>query len=142
MEPSVGLAACDNMSTSFDKIEPVVVMVVEDDLIARMSAIEALTDAGLVALEAQSGDAALDRLSDGVADDVDVVFTDIHMPGSLNGLQLARDVRARWPRIGLLVASGQEQPSAAEMPQGSRFLSKPYRQDHLLRIVRELVPDR
>jgi CheY-like chemotaxis protein len=70
---------------------------------------------------------------------VHVVFTDVHMPGPMNGLMLAHHVRQHWPRIALLVTSGRGAVEARAMPEGSRFIPKPYHLDHVVHHVRELT---
>lgn len=117
---------------------PVVILVAEDDTLIRMMAVDALTDAGFSVIEAAHADDALSILT-ARADAVRALFTDIHMPGELNGLALAHHVRGHWPWIALLVASGKARPTAEEMPAGTRFLSKPYDPNHVVRHVRELV---
>ena len=67
------------------------------------------------------------------------MFTDIQMPGSMDGLHLAHHTRRHWPWIALMLASGRSRPEMADMPEGSRFLSKPYSPTHLLQGVREMV---
>jgi CheY-like chemotaxis protein len=70
---------------------------------------------------------------------VNVLFTDVQMPGSMDGLELARYVRRHWPRVEVLIASGNKAPSSTEMPDGSRFLHKPYSSGRLVADVRELI---
>jgi DNA-binding NtrC family response regulator len=69
---------------------------------------------------------------------IHVVFTDVHMPGPMDGLVLAHHVRRHWPSIGLLVASGRGNVDARAMPEGSRFIPKPYHLDHVVHHIREL----
>ncbi len=87
-------------------------------------------------IEAANSDQALELL---VADsDVQLLFTDVNMPGSINGLALARQVRERWPHIAIMVASANQvlQP---ELPIGSWFEQKPYSSDSVIRHARELT---
>ena len=72
-------------------------------------------------------------------DTVGVVFTDVQMPGTLDGVALAHHTRRHWPWIGLLVASAQPRPAPGTLPAGSRFLAKPYRLDLAVQHVRELA---
>jgi two-component system, response regulator PdtaR len=74
-----------------------------------------------------------------VRDDVRVILTDIHMPGSLNWLDLAHLVHRRWPEIVVLVASGVARPSAAELPEGGCFVPKPYDGSTILHHLREMI---
>ena len=114
------------------------VVLVEDEPLTRGVAAELLTEAGLIVLEAGHADDAL-RILESQASDVHILFTDIHMPGSLDGLELAHHTRRVWPWIALLIASGKARPALSDMPAGSRFLSKPYDFDHMLTHVRELI---
>jgi DNA-binding LytR/AlgR family response regulator len=67
------------------------------------------------------------------------VFTDIQMPGEMDGIALAHEIQRCWPWVHLLVTSGQLQPTAAELPPKTRFLPKPYRGEHAVRQVREMA---
>ena len=116
----------------------VVVLVAEDDVLIRMMVVDALTDAGFTVIEAVRADDALSVLS-AQAETIHALFTDIQMPGAMTGLELAHHVQGQWPWIALLVASGNFRPSPDAMPAGSRFLSKPYNPDHVVKHVRELV---
>ncbi len=107
-------------------------------MLIRMVAVEVLTVAGLVVIEAAHAEEALAALETQAAD-VHVLFTDIHMPGSMNGLELAHHTRHHWPWIALLISSGRVRPELIEMPPGSRFLAKPYDPNHMLTHIRELA---
>ena len=98
---------------------------------------DVLEEAGFEVLEAVDGDAALAVLE--ARPDIDVLFTDVNMPGSLDGLDLARLVHARRPDIKLLIASGQVRLGADDIPDAGRFLPKPYAPDAILREIRGLV---
>ena len=112
-------------------------MVVEDEFLIRAMAVEALTEAGFEVLEAEHAQGALGVLRDR-ANRIRALFTDIHMPGAMNGLDLAHHARTNWPWIRLLLASGLANPHTTKMPAGSRFLSKPYDVAHAVRHIREL----
>ena len=114
-----------------------VVLIVEDDFLIRMHAAEMIEDAGFDVVEAASADEAILVLE--VRLDITVVFTDIQMPGAMNGLALAHHVRGNWPWIALLVTSGATAPRTEELPRESRFLPKPYRFDQVLLHVRALI---
>jgi CheY-like chemotaxis protein len=114
-----------------------VVLLVEDDPTLRFFASDLLDDAGFEIIETGDADEALTWLE--VRDDVRVILTDIHMPGLLNGLDLAHLVHRRWPRILVLVVSGIARPSAAELPEGGRFVAKPYEDSTILHHVREMI---
>lgn len=115
-----------------------VVLLVEDEPLIRMMAADVLTDAGFVVMESEHADAALAMLQN-EAENVHAMFTDIQMPGSMDGLRLAHHTRRHWPWIALMLASGRSRPEKVEMPEGSRFLSKPYSPTHLLQGVREMA---
>ena len=105
------------------------VLVVEDEMTVRLIGADALADAGYEVIEAASADEALRVLED--ADEVHLLFTDIRMPGRMDGLQLADEVHRRWPNIKILVTSGDTWPSKDRIPDDGHFLSKPYRLDAL-----------
>jgi CheY-like chemotaxis protein len=114
------------------------ILVVEDMPIIRMDAADALTDGGFEVIEAHDAATAFKFLQSSGAD-VRLLFTDIHMPGSMNGLELAHQSFHHWPWIALLVTSGDALPAPSEMPYGGRFLPKPYAIDHMLAHVREMT---
>lgn len=118
--------------------DPKTVVVVEDEFLVRMLAVEILTDAGFAVIEAEDAEAALVSLQN-PALDIRLVFTDIHMPGSMNGLELAHHIRSHWPHIALLIASGKERPPPAKLPAESVFLEKPYHPDRVVAHVRTLT---
>jgi two-component system, response regulator PdtaR len=114
-----------------------VVLLVEDDPLLRFFASDLLDDAGFEVIETGSADEALMWLE--VRDDVRVIVTDIHMPGPLNGLELAHLVHHRWPGILVLVVSGDAKPSTAELPKGGLFLGRPYEGSTILHHLREMI---
>ena len=101
-----------------------VVLVVEDDALVRTLAVEVVEGAGFVAIEAANADEAILILEHRT--DIALVFTDIDMPGSMDGLKLAHAVRNRWPPIKIVIVSGKSNLSDSELPSNSRFFSKPY----------------
>ena len=100
-----------------------VVLVVEDDFLIRMNAAEMIADAGFDVIEAASADEAIVILEDRL--DITVVFTDIQMPGSMDGLKLAAAIRGRWPPIKIVATSGLVDVREDDLPEGGRFLPKP-----------------
>jgi CheY-like chemotaxis protein len=114
-----------------------VILVVEDEALIRLSAVGMLEDAGFRMIEAVNSDQALELLS--ADSDVQLLFTDVNMPGAIDGLALARQVRDRWPHIGIMVASAIQMPQPEELPAGSRFEQKPYNPDTVVRHARELT---
>jgi two-component system, response regulator PdtaR len=117
---------------------PRVILVVEDDVLVRMVAVMWLVDAGFIVLEAEHADAAL-KLLHARAIDIHALFTDVLMPGDMDGVMLAHETKRRWPWIGLLIASAYTPHKTAAMPVGSRFLPKPYELDHVVQHLRELT---
>jgi CheY-like chemotaxis protein len=111
------------------------VMVIDDDVLERMGASYMFSDAGYRVLEAGSADEALRLLE--LNADIGLLFTDVSMPGSMNGSDLAHQVAARWPRIGIIVTSGRPRPEA--LPLGSQFHAKPYEPTNVLRHAREMT---
>ena len=114
-----------------------VVLVVEDDFLIRMNAAEMIADAGFDVVEAASADEAIVILEDRL--DITVVFTDIQMPGSMDGLKLAAAIRGRWPPISIIATSGLVDVRQDEIPEGGRFLPKPYSPEQIIRTLRELA---
>ena len=102
---------------------PAKVLVVEDEMVLRMRAVDIVEDAGFTAVEAVNADEAISILE--ARSDISLLFTDIQMPGSMDGLKLAHAVHDRWPAIKIILVSGQMNPSAAERPTDSRFFGKP-----------------
>jgi CheY-like chemotaxis protein len=114
-----------------------VILIVEDELLVRLSAVAMLEDAGFRMIEAANGDEALELLE--ADSDVQLLFTDIHMPGAINGLALAKRVHDRWPHIGIMLASARPMRRPHELPSGSRFEQKPYSPATMVRHARELT---
>jgi CheY-like chemotaxis protein len=112
------------------------VLVVEDDTILRMNALDMFEDAGLAVLEAANADDAL-RLLELHGPEVAALFTDVNMPGSMDGLELAKAVFERWPHILPVVTSGREPLRDADIPDGGRFVAKPYRLAEVVDTVRQ-----
>lgn len=106
-----------------------VVLVVEDSPLIRMSAIDLVLSAGYEALEAEDADQAIRILES--RDDIDLVFTDVQMPGTMDGIKLCHYIRNRWPPVKLIVASGIEIIKESSLPEGSLFFPKPYA-DHAI----------
>src|SRR3979490_762404 len=114
-----------------------VVLIVEDELLLRMNAVEMIETAGFEAIEAANADEAIEILESRL--DITVVFTDIQMPGSMDGLKLARAVRGRWPPIKIVATSGRVSVSQRDLPEGGRFLPKPYSPNQITGVLRELI---
>lgn len=115
-----------------------VVLIVEDEPLIRFTTLDALEEAGHTVLEAGNADEAMVLLRNRT--DVDIVFTDVNMAGSMDGLQLARRVRAMRPRIGIIITSGVVNLDPMLLPANTVFLPKPYQHDRLLTSIHELTP--
>lgn len=114
------------------------VVIVEDEVLIRLVVCDVLAEAGFDILEAGHADEAVGVLQSR-AREVRALFTDVHMPGSMDGLALAHMSRRSWPWIALLIASGRARPEPDEMPEGSRFLRKPYHPGHVVAHLREMI---
>jgi CheY-like chemotaxis protein len=114
-----------------------VVLIVEDEYLLRMNAVDMIADAGYDVVEAADADQAIEILES--RRDITVVFTDIQMPGSMDGLKLARAVRGRWPPIKIVATSGHVGVRETDLPEGGRFLSKPYSPEQVAGLLHELV---
>src|SRR5579863_1733205 len=114
-----------------------VVLVVEDDPIIRMVAKHFVADAGYEALEAGSADEAIRILE--ARSDVHLVFTDVEMPGTIDGLKLAHYIFDRWPPVRLIVVSGKTLVEERHLPLGARFFPKPYDESALVAAMVDLL---
>jgi two-component system, response regulator PdtaR len=109
------------------------VLVVEDEPLVRMITVACLEDLGCTALEARSADEALGLMEENPA--IRLLFTDIQMPGSLDGFELAKLVKRRWPNVNIVISSGRVLPRKADLPEGVRFIAKPYYHHDLVDIA-------
>ena len=114
------------------------VVVVEDEILTRLVACTALTEAGFEVIDVEHADAAIEHMKRCAAQ-VDALFTDIHCPGTMDGLALAHHARRHWPWIVLLVVSGLTRPHATALPQGCRYLPKPYDPDHAIQHLQDML---
>lgn len=114
-----------------------VVLVVEDETLLRWHAVAMIEDAGFDVIEAGNAAEAISVLE--ARTDIRVIFTDIQMPGSIDGLRLAHLVRNRWPPIKIIATSGQLRLRDYELPEGGRFLPKPYSVGEVTGTLRELL---
>jgi CheY-like chemotaxis protein len=119
-------------------ISDALIIVAEDDALTRLVIAGALVSEGFEVIEAGHADDAIVHL-EMRGQDVRVLFTDVQMPGEMDGVRLAHHVRSRWPQIGVIVTSGQALPQLPEMPPGSKFVPKPYEPEHVIAHVRALV---
>jgi len=114
------------------------IVVAEDEELIRVFVCQVLIDAGFEVVEVGGADDAVVVLR-ARARDIHALFTDIHMPGSIDGMALAHLSQRTWPWIALLITSGQARPRTDELPKGSRFLPKPYHPDHVVNHLREML---
>ncbi len=113
------------------------VLIVEDEMMLRMRAVDIVEDAGFSSVQAVDADQALSILES--RSDISLLFTDIQMPGSMDGLKLAHAVHDRWPEIKIILVSGQVNPSDAERPADSRFFGKPLSDDQMIAELQAMV---
>ena len=106
-------------------------------MVLRMRAVDIVEDAGFTPVEAINADEAITILKS--RSDIDLLFTDIQMPGSMDGLKLAHAVHDRWPTIKIILVSGQVKPSDAERPADSRFFGKPLAVGQMISELQEMV---
>lgn len=116
------------------------VLVVEDEPLLRMFNADMLIDAGFDVLEAADATEALHLLE--TNSDIRVVFTDVEMPGALDGFALAQRIEALWPDIGVLVTSGRRYPSEIFQAATRRFLPKPFRVAQVVEVIDAFVQSR
>jgi len=121
--------------------------VVDDEALTRMAAADAFHEAGFVVIEKSNAAAAIQALEgqalqcqapQGEAVRIDALFTDVNMPGSMDGIMLAHYTHEHWPAVSLLVTSGQTQALAEDMPDKCRFFRKPYDIDRVVSHIRQM----
>ncbi len=100
------------------------VLVVEDEALLLFSVADELRDEGFDVFEARNADEALKVMRENP--NLDVMFTDVDMPGSMDGIGLSHAVRTYYPPVQIIVTSGKTRPLERELPQGALFFSKPY----------------
>jgi DNA-binding NtrC family response regulator len=114
-----------------------VVLLVEDEIFVRMATADALMDAGFEVIETVNAEAAQVILQS--RSDIQVLFTDVRMPGSMDGLELARLVRRQWPHISVVITSGHLEPAKAALPDNAVFIAKPYGDQAPARAIQALL---
>ncbi|KGE00692.1 response regulator [Rhizobium sp. YS-1r] len=115
-----------------------VVLIVEDEPLIRFTTLDALEDVGHTVLEAGNADEAMVLFRN--RSDINIVFTDVDMAGSMDGIQLARRVRAIRPSVGIIITSGVVNLDPMLLPANTLFLPKPYQHEKLLSSIHELMP--
>jgi CheY-like chemotaxis protein len=114
-----------------------VVLVVEDEFLIRMNTMDMVEEAGYDTLEASNADEALEILER--HPEIAIVFTDINMPGSINGIELAETVAEHWPRIRVVLTSGRYLMRDEDLPDEDRFILKPFDEVQLTNVLRGLL---
>lgn len=115
----------------------IAVLVVEDEAFIRMSIVDELEDAGFTVFEAANAADAIEVLIANSA--IELMFTDVDMPGGIDGLKLAASVRDRWPPIKIIVTSGHRNVNVDALPVEARFMPKPYDITEIIRSIREMT---
>jgi CheY-like chemotaxis protein len=113
--------------------DSIAVLVVEDEPLLLFDAVDFLEEAGFAVYGARNADEAIRMLE--TYDDIRVLFTDVDMPGSMDGLRLAQAVRDRWPPVHILVTSGHIELHKDDLPEHGIFFSKPYTQASVIREI-------
>jgi CheY-like chemotaxis protein len=113
------------------------ILVVEDELLQRLFAADFLADRGYEVIEAANADQAIAILER--RPDIRIVFTDVNMPGSMDGLRLVEVIRKRWPPVLLIVTSGKNALGDDDLPAGGRFIPKPYTSEQVIDVVQQLA---
>ena len=116
---------------------PYAVLVVEDEAILRLHAIDVVEEAGFSAIEAENADEAIAILES--RSDITLLLTDVSMPGSMDGLKLAHAVRNRWPPVKIVVVSGHRQVDQSELPTDSRFFGKPFQAEKMIAELQAII---
>ena len=116
---------------------PAVVLVVEDEMLLRMRAVDMVEDAGFTCVEAVDADQAIEILESRA--DIALLFTDIQMPGRMDGLGLANAVHERWPPIKIILVSGQLKLAKTDIPADSQFFGKPLEATAMIAEMRNLI---
>ncbi len=110
---------------------------VEDETLVRIDIAMSLQEEGFFVFEASSADEAIEILN--AHPEISLMFTDIDMPGSMDGLKLAEAVRDRWPPVKIIIASGHRQLRDDLLPVEGRFFTKPYDHARIIAAMREML---
>lgn len=113
------------------------VLLVEDETLIRMLGVDMLEEEGFLVIEANGADAAMTILGEQAG--IDLLFSDVDMPGTMDGLELARIVHQRWPAVHILLTSGHHRLNETGLPDGGRFLRKPWTQGSMMEKVRSAL---
>jgi len=122
----------------FNALRKPIAVVVDDEPLILMDTTDIIADAGYSIVEATTAEQAYEFLK--LHSSVELLFTDVQTPGTIDGFELARNVARRWPDICVIVASGAAVPAAGELPQNAEFLSKPVSTEVVLEVLRDKCP--
>ncbi len=114
-----------------------VILVVEDEPLVRLFLSDFLDEAGFKVIEAVDADEAMTILQ--ARPDIQAIISDIEMPGSMDGLALARTVQERWPGVGIVITSGRARPGPEDLSDKVAFLAKPYLPDTIINVIRQIA---
>ncbi len=120
-----------------DPVPKLSILVVEDESLLRMVAVDMLEEAGYNVIEASTGDEGMTKLDNGTP--LAGLLTDVQMPGATDGLALAKITHQMHPNAVILVVSGHARPTAEDLPPGATFLGKPYNGRVVLRLLDQLI---
>jgi CheY-like chemotaxis protein len=115
----------------------IAVLIVDDEPMLRMGAVCLIENCGFTVYEADSADSAIRELER--HEEIRLIFTDINMPGSMDGLKLAHYVRGRWPPVKIIITSGQLRPQPDALPEGAHFVAKPSDDTEVVAMVQHLI---
>lgn len=114
-----------------------IVLVVEDEPLLRMAAVDMVESAGFLALEAADAVHAVEILES--RPDIRIVFTDIDMPQGMDGMELAACIRNRWPPIEIIITSGKIDGHTLQLPDRGVYFAKPYRERDVVATMRRMA---
>lgn len=121
------------------QLRSLAVLVVEDEYLIRMDTASSLESDGFIVFEAGNAAQAIRCLES--HPEIRLIFTDINMPGSMDGLALAHYVRGRWPPVKIIVTSGYMKVRRDDLPKGAIFVEKPYHPQNIVDKITELIAD-
>lgn len=122
-------------NAEFAKLRLPIALVVDDEPLILMDTSDMISDEGYAVIEASSADEAFAFLESHPS--LQLLFTDVQMPGQLNGFELARMVQERWPHIHVVVASGAARPGPDDLPSNASFIAKPISAELVREVLRE-----
>lgn len=112
------------------------VLIVEDDPLIRMEAVDMIKDAGFQTIDVGSADLAILMMERN--EDISILFTDIEIPGTMDGLELAAYVQRRWPTVAIVIASGAVEVKTLDLAEGACFFPKPYQTDRITKALKSI----